>query len=348
MVTTSLSDLGWRRRRFLIAVLGTALVFALTLLLSGFLAHFTLEVDRSLRAMGADGFVIREGTPGPFTSLAPFDAAVAGQVATSPGVETADAVVTVRQTIPAETPVEIFVVGHRVGGLGAPPDVEGRPVAGPGEIVIDSSAGYAPGGEVVLGGRAFAVVGTVDDLSVGGGLPNAYMSIEDAQQLVFQGQALATSVLVQGRPGPLPAGFRFSPVSEAKDDILRPLLDTIDSIKTFRLLLWIVAAAIVGSVLYLSALERTGDFAVFKATGTTTADLAGALAIQACVLSLTASVVAIGLAHLLAPQFPAGVSFPAPLLALLPVVAVGVGLLGSVAGLRRAVTVDPALAFGGR
>ncbi|HEY9305186.1 MAG TPA: glutamine ABC transporter permease, partial [Mycobacterium sp.] len=31
----------------------------------------------------------------------------------------------------------------------------------------------------------------------------------------------------------------------------------------------------------------------------------------------------------------------------LPVVAVAVGLLASVAGLRRAVAVDPALAFGG-
>jgi putative ABC transport system permease protein len=32
---------------------------------------------------------------------------------------------------------------------------------------------------------------------------------------------------------------------------------------------------------------------------------------------------------------------------LLPVIAVVIGLLASVAGLRRAITVDPALAFGG-
>ena len=32
---------------------------------------------------------------------------------------------------------------------------------------------------------------------------------------------------------------------------------------------------------------------------------------------------------------------------LLPVIAIAIGLLASVAGLRRAVTVDPALAFGG-
>lgn len=348
ILTTSLSDLTWRRRRFLIAVLGTSLVFALTLLLSGFLAHFTLELDRTLGALDSEGFVIRAGTPGPFTSLAPFDASVSDEVAALPGVRKASPVATIRQTIPGDTPLEVFVIGHTAGGLGSPPVTEGRPAAGPEEIVLDTSAGYVIGERVTLGGRSLRVTGVVDGLSVGGGLPNAYVDIGEAQQLVFEGLPLATSVLVQGRPESLPEGFRFASVDEARDDLLRPLLDTIDSIKTFRLLLWIVAAAIVGSVLYLSALERTGDFAVFKATGTTTADLAGALALQAAVLSLTASVVAMGLAYLLAPRFPAGVSFPASLLFLLPVVAVGVGLLGSVAGLRRATSVDPALAFGGR
>lgn len=348
VATTSISDLAWRRRRFFIAVLGTALVFALTLLLSGFLEHFTLEVDRSLRAMGNDGFVIRKGTPGPFTSLAPFDDGITDTLRATPGVAAADPVATVRQTLPGETPLEIFVVGHRVGGLGAPPDVEGRPVADQGEMVIDSSSGLDVGDRLSLGGFDFVVTGTVSDLSVGGGLPNAYITLDDAQQLVFRGLPLATSILVKGRPQTLPAEYEYSTVSEAKQDLMRPLADVIDSIKTFRLLLWIVAAAIVGSVLYLSALERTGDFAVFKATGTSTGDLAGTLALQAALLSLTASIVAIGLAFLLAPQFPAGVSFPVRLLLLLPVVAVFVGLLGSVAGLRRAVSVDPALAFGGR
>jgi putative ABC transport system permease protein len=40
------------------------------------------------------------------------------------------------------------------------------------------------------------------------------------------------------------------------------------------------------------------------------------------------------------------ITIPAASAATLPVIAVVVGLLGSLAGLRRTVTVDPALAFG--
>jgi putative ABC transport system permease protein len=41
------------------------------------------------------------------------------------------------------------------------------------------------------------------------------------------------------------------------------------------------------------------------------------------------------------------VDIPTLAFVLLPVIAVVIGLLASVAGLRRAITVDPALAFGG-
>ncbi len=41
------------------------------------------------------------------------------------------------------------------------------------------------------------------------------------------------------------------------------------------------------------------------------------------------------------------ISFPARTLVVLPLVALAVGLLGSMAGARRAIVVDPASAFGG-
>ena len=44
-------------------------------------------------------------------------------------------------------------------------------------------------------------------------------------------------------------------------------------------LLWVVAAMIVGSMIYMSALERTRDFAVFKAVGVPTRSILAGLAI---------------------------------------------------------------------
>jgi putative ABC transport system permease protein len=50
---------------------------------------------------------------------------------------------------------------------------------------------------------------------------------------------------------------------------------------------------------------------------------------------------------MLVPMFPMRVVVPTSAFLLLPVVGVAIGLLASGAGMRRAVTIDPALAFGG-
>ena len=76
--------------------------------------------------------------------------------------------------------------------------------------------------------------------------------------------------------------------------MLRPLKQSIRSIDILQLLLWIVAAMIIGSVIYLSALERGRDFAVMKATGSSSRSLLAGLSIQAILLSLAAAIVAIG------------------------------------------------------
>ena len=120
-----------------------------------------------------------------------------------------------------------------------------------------------------------------------------------------------------------------------------------NSISIMAVVLWIVVALIVGSVVYLSALERLRDFAVFKAIGVRTRSIMAGLALQALVIALLAAAVGVVLAQLLAPLFPMIVVVPTGAYLALPVIAIVIGLLASVAGLRRAVAVDPALAFGG-
>jgi putative ABC transport system permease protein len=112
-------------------------------------------------------------------------------------------------------------------------------------------------------------------------------------------------------------------------------------------LLWIVAALIVGSVIYLSALERTRDFAVLKAVGVSTRSVLAGLCLQAVIVAVFAAVLGGLLSLVLVPVFPMRVVVPTSAFLLLPVTAVLIGLLASAAGLRRAVSIDPALAFGG-
>ena len=103
-------------------------------------------------------------------------------------------------------------------------------------------------------------------------------------------------------------------------------------------MLWIVAALVVGSVIYLSALERLRDFAVFKAIGVPTRDIAGGLALQAIVVALLAALVGAVLSLALGPLFPMQVIVPGAAFVALPVIAVLIGLIASATGLRRAVS----------
>jgi putative ABC transport system permease protein len=218
---------------------------------------------------------------------------------------------------------------------------------GSGPVSVDERLNLKVGDPVLIGAETMTVARVTHGHTVLGGQPVVVIPVRDAYDALFAGNRVVTSVAVNGEPtAALPDGFVYVARPDATADLLRPLNVVRNTIRLVSLLLWFAAAAIVGSVVYISTLERTRDLSVFKATGASTADLLAALVLQAVLTAVGASVAAIGLAYALAPAFPAAVSFPARILALLPTVAVLIGLLASGAGLRRAARVDPALAMG--
>ena len=174
-----------------------------------------------------------------------------------------------------------------------------------------------------------------------------FLSIADAQGLVFRGQPLAMTVVTKGVPQAVPAALQAMTPAQVRTDLDRPSKNGKATIQFLNVLLWLVAAGIIASIVYLSVLERLRDFAVFKATGASSSALYGGLALQAVLLSVTAALVATGLAHVLAPGFPFALELTAVAVLRLLLIALVVGLVASLVGLRRAVAVDPALAFGG-
>ena len=174
-----------------------------------------------------------------------------------------------------------------------------------------------------------------------------FMPVSDAQALAFRGLPLAMTVVTKGVPAAVPASLQAMTPAQVRTDLGRPSKNGKSTIQFLNTLLWLVAAGIIASIVYMSVLERLRDFAVFKATGASSRSLYGGLALQAVLLSVTAALVATVIAHLLTPGFPFAVELQASAVARLLVVALVVGLVASLVGLRRAVAVDPALAFGG-
>ncbi len=340
-------DLIWRRRRFLTGVLATALVFAITLLLSGLTASMQNEAKRTIDAIGADAWVVPVGVNGPFTSTDAIPASLAAEIAAAPGVRGAAALVFAHRTVHLPALTDLNVIGYDPGSFVKPPIHAGRSIRRDGEIVVDSLIGRHVGDHLRLGKRDFTVVGTTTGLSYLAGTAASFVTLRDAQSLLYAGQPLASTIVTRGVPASVASNFIVLDNAQARSDLRRPVRAAASTIGFLDILLWGIAAGIIGAILYMSALERTRDFAVLKATGSSNRYILAGLGSQAIVLSLIAAAVAIVLSFALAPLFPMQVEVPAESYPLLVGVSIVVGVLASIAGLRRALSIDPALAFGG-
>ncbi|MBU3705055.1 MAG: FtsX-like permease family protein [Mycobacterium sp.] len=344
MLIAALRDLQWRKRRFVIAIVGTGLVFAMTLVLTGLANGFRVEAVRTVNSLGLDAFLVKSGATGPFLGSAAFPATMPDIAGVSQAVGLVYGSATMRDGGSARS-ANIF--GAPTRGPGMPALAQGRPPSEPHEAAVSSTMRRSIGTTVEIGSRNLQIVGIVDDSTALAGQPNVFLTVSGAQKLLFSGQALISSIGLRGEPVRAPSGYLLVTRDGAVDDLLRALSGARQAMTLMAGLLWVVAALIVGSMIYMSALERTRDFAVFKAVGVPTRSILAGLGMQAVIVAVLAALLGGVLSVLLGPLFPMRVDIPRLAFVLLPVVAVTIGVLASLAGLRRAVVVDPALAFGG-
>lgn len=338
-------DLSFRRTRFLVVTLGVSLVLTLLYLMTGLIEQFNKEPFLTTEQLGASHWVIPDGVSGPYTSSSALSADQVAAV--EPNGESAEVIIARGTLTVDETEGEAIVIAADPGGLGAPEPIRGSTPAASGEIMLDTSSGAGVGDEVQLGDDTYTVVGITADTTVLAGLVGTFLSLDDARATIFGGTPVTSAVLLDAEPLSVPEETQVITTQSAADDALGPLESAVASIDLIRVLLWVVAAIIIGSVVYLSALERTRDFAVLKAMGGRNRQLAGSLALQAALVALTAAVLATLFQLLLVPVFPLTVRVPLSAYWTIPVVAVVVSLVAGWAGMRRVSKADPATAFGG-
>ncbi len=348
MLFAALRDMQWRKRRLVIAIISTGLIFGMTLVLTGLANGFRVEAQHTVDSLGVDAFVVKAGAAGPFLGSTPFPDVDLARVAAEPGVVTAAPLACVGTIMKeGKSGRNITAFGAPEHGPGMPPVSEGRAPSKPDEVAASSTLGRHVDNTIQVGVHTLRIVGIVPNSTALAKIPNIFLTTEGLQQVAYNGQPMVTSIGIVGTPRTLPDGYQTFDRTGAVDDLLRPLKVAVNSISIVAVLLWVVAVLIVGSVVYLSALERLRDFAVFKAIGTPTHSIMAGLALQALVVSLLAAAVGVILSKLLAPLFPMIVVVPTGAYLALPVAAIAIGLLASLAGLKRVVAVDPALAFGG-
>jgi putative ABC transport system permease protein len=350
MLAVTFADLWFRARQFLIAVVGVGLVLALALGMSGLADGFHAEVASTVNAVGATSWVMAPSAQGRLTAFAAFPAAAAGAVAREQGVHRASPVLFAPEQVVlvrgSTRPQTVNLMGVQPGGLADPEVVSGHRLSGTGQAVVDSKVDARVGSVLELGGHPYDVVGVVDGRTMDGGIPLVYMPLATVQRAVTGGRPLITAVATTGTPATVPAGLVVLTPPAVVTDTVTALGSAVSSIDNTRSLMWLIAAAIVASMLYVAALERKRDFAVLKALGSSSGALFLSLVVEAVVVTLLAAVLAEILSLFMAPLFAQPIDITPDARLVLPLIAITVGVIASVSALRRVTGADPATAFG--
>ncbi len=344
MLLLTLRDLQHRFSRVLVVTLLVALVLTLLYLMTGLINQLQNEPHDTVDVIGADYWTVADGVSGPFTSVSvlPFEGAAARGAGTEPAVVSRASLVD-----GAGASAEVVIFGHIPGRLGTPTIEGGSQISSDGQAVVDATLGLAVGDAITVGGRSLTVAGTTRDTTVLAGLAFVFVELGVAQDLSFNSREVVSAYLTNGATPDEQSGTKVLSAEEVADDALGPIESAIASIDLIRVLLWIVAAIVVGAVVYLSALERSRDFAVLKAVGARGRSLAAGLALQAVIIAVVGAGLAAALATLIEPVFPLAVTVPGAAYWQIPLAAAVVGLVAAVFGVRKVDKTDPAAAFGG-
>ena len=161
--------------------------------------------------------MLTNGAGGRVAAVSVFPQAATTVIAHSPGVSHADPLVLLPQQIAyTGESLSVNVIGAKIGGFGDPAVTAGRPISGPGQVVVDSKVGATVGSELTIGTTPFRVVGQITNRSLLGGTYVVYVSLSNAQTLGLGGRPLVTAVVTSGVPKTVPAGLQVLTTTSAE------------------------------------------------------------------------------------------------------------------------------------
>ncbi len=332
-----LRDLQYRRWIVGLTILLMAIVMTLLFIMSGLVNQFNTEPGLATQRAGGDrNWIVAQGTGGPFTSPRPIDAEMFTSV---PGDD-------VLVTMGSLDGLRVSIVGRNYDRATEPVLTTGTYPLQPGDIVIDESAGYQVGDPVLFGRAPGRVVGLTSDATVLAGVPIVFVELGFHQDIALGGRNLILARLTDQIPERLPPELKLMTPDEVAEDTLLPLDGAIASVTLVQVLLWLITIIIIAAIIYISALERTRDFAVLKAVGGKNRDLGLSLLVQGVVMTLLAVAVAGVLQMFLAPSFPLKVRVASSAWFTIGAGAVAAALAAGLAGVMKVRATAPAEAFG--
>lgn len=185
----AIQDIRRHLGKFAATIVGVGLLLAIVLTMNGIYRGQISDGVWLIEQINADLWVVERGRGGPFNEPSRIPEDVWRSVTAVPGVERAGPFITytVEREVAGHSQ-QFTIIGYDVvGGLGGPGRlVQGRTLREPHyEIVADVKIGLAIGESVRLGRDTFTVVGLTRGAVDLGGNPLMYLSLADAQNVLY-------------------------------------------------------------------------------------------------------------------------------------------------------------------
>ncbi|MHB1194219.1 MAG: ABC transporter permease [Longimicrobiales bacterium] len=176
--------------KFVATIIGVGMLFAIVLIMNGIFQGNTADGVWLIENTDTDLWVVERDRGGPFNEQSRLPGDAYKSVAATPGVTQASPFITYAVQREIRGTERIFaVVGYDVfGGLGGPGTVaEGRGIQRAHyEMVVDTKLGVGLGESVPIGRHDYTVVGLTKGAVDAGGNPLAYLSLADAQEILYE------------------------------------------------------------------------------------------------------------------------------------------------------------------
>ncbi|MDP2752348.1 MAG: ABC transporter permease [Rhodocyclaceae bacterium] len=220
----AIKDVQRHKGKFFATIVGVGMLMSIVLIMNGIFQGNVSDSVWMIDNTATDLWVVEYKRGGPFNEQSRIPETAWKSVAATPGVAKASPFITYTvQREAAGREQHFTIIGYDVfGGLGGPGHmIAGRAIAQAHyETVADSKLGLALGDILPLGVHKYTVVGLTKGAVDSGGNPLLYLSLPDAQEVLYQQDNRALDITRAADRARL-AGAGYTP---AQADKLLPLL----------------------------------------------------------------------------------------------------------------------------
>ena len=367
--------------KFLVTSAGVGMLLGIVLIMIGVYRGMIIDAQVLIDDIGADLWVVQEGTLGPFAEASRVHEDLKNSIGIIEGVEKAEGITFQNMQVPTQSGlVRVMAVGYDpLGSFSAINParlVKGRMLKEEHyEMVATDKIGLNLGEKVPLGRDIYTVVGITHGSVSSGGDPLVYVSLKDAQKLQFlysnarirndraRGIHGESSHMVNAVIAQTKAGYDAKEVAksikrwkhksvytfEEEREVLTKNLIKMASkqIGMFTVILVIVSTIIIALIIYTMTLEKIKEIAIMKLIGLPDRIIIKMIMQETLLMGVLAFIAANIFAHLIYTKFPKRVVLEVPDALTLFAVVLIASILASLAGVKKVMAADPREAIGG-